>query len=134
MSTRPPSTRPPSTLAQRITAVAAVVIALTFISSIAVTVKVTEALARGVDTVLSSKGEGPIAIPQAVCLTYSKVVIDLHKQGLAPHEIQGVLDHAKRSALQDRNPTSDDGDTAIESREMCGSPADVLRAGGMGDA
>lgn len=127
------TTRPPSTLAQKITAVAAVVIAVTLISSITVTVKVLDLVGRGIDSALSSAVDVPLAFPQAVCLAYSKTVIDLHTQGLSPEQIEGVLDHAKKSALQDRKPAGDeDWNVPIESREMCGPPADVLAAGGMG--
>lgn len=89
-----------------------------------------EAIGRGIDTTVSSLGDAPVAVPEAICLTYSKAVIDLHQQGLSAEEIQRVLDHAKRSPQRELDAGAD-SDDALESLELCGPPADVLRAAGM---
>lgn len=77
-----------STTAQRITATAAVITALVAVVVGGVVWKGVEAYENVAHT------QGPQALRQGVCLTYSNFVLNQHHAGLTVPQIEGVLQQA----------------------------------------
>lgn len=117
------ATKPVSTLAQKVTAGAAVAIALLIVFGGFLIGAMVFAAAEGVDRTISNLTDvdDPRVVRQAICLPYSDFVLRQHQAGLSTSQIQGVLDYAGH-----------DGEgSAVDNSDVCGSPQFILDAAGI---
>ena len=117
------ATKPVSALAQKVTAGAAVAIALLIVLGGFLIGAMVFAAAEGVDRTISNLADvdDPRVVRQAICLPYSDFVIRQRQAGLSTSQIQGVLDYAGH-----------DGEgSAVDNSDVCGSPQSILDAAGI---
>lgn len=115
--------RPKSTIAQIVTAVTAVGIAVFLVAGYFVFAKIWEESFE-VTT-------GPSAIKQWACLPYTEYVLDQHRAGLTPEQIRATLEVVeldRGSQPGVTTPTVNIDEPRLDSIDACGLPAEIINA------
>lgn len=117
------SARPKSTVAQIVAAVAAVAVVIFLVIGSYVFVEIVDQSI----TVTSV----PSAAKQWVCLPYTEYVLEQHRAGLTPEQIQATLvvselDRGSQPGVT--TPTVDIDEPRLDSIDACGLPSEIIAA------
>ena len=116
------SARPKSTVAQIVTAVTTVAVAVLLVAGYFIFARVWEE---------SFQLTVPSAAKQWACLPYTEYVLDQHRAGLTPEQIQATLvvselDRGSQPGVT--TPTVDIDEPRLDSIDACGLPAEIINA------
>jgi len=117
------SARPKSTIAQIVTAVAAVAVSVFLVIGSYVIVEIVDR-----PVTLTSV---PSAAKQWVCLPYTEYVLDQHRAGLTPEQIQATLEVSEPDRGSQPGvtaPTVDIDEPRLDSIDACGLPSEIIAA------